>query len=80
MIRSAGVSIGGGTINRNCHFKELLIEENFVFSLLPMPFTTAMIASEIPAAINPYSMAVAAVSSAKNLRSSFMGERLHSIG
>jgi hypothetical protein len=30
--------------------------------LVPSPLTAAMIAIEIPAAINPYSMAVAAVS------------------
>jgi hypothetical protein len=39
------------------------IEVNFVFSLVPMPFTTAMIATEMPAAIRPYSMAVAPDSS-----------------
>lgn len=50
------------------YFNEVLIDENLVFSLPPMPFTTAMMASEIPAAINPYSMAVAAVSSAQNFR------------
>ncbi len=36
-------------------------------SLEPNPFTAAMIAREIPAAIRPYSMAVAAVSSFRNL-------------
>ena len=36
---------------------EMLV--NLVFSELPRPFTTAMIATEIPAAIRPYSMAVA---------------------
>ena len=30
-----------------------------VFSLVPMPFTAAMIAMEMPAAIRPYSIAVA---------------------
>jgi hypothetical protein len=50
------------------YFSELLIAENLVFSLAPMPFTTAMMASEMPAAINPYSIAVAAVSSAQNFR------------
>jgi hypothetical protein len=44
-----------------------LIDQNLVFSWEPMPLTTAMIASEIPAAINPYSIAVAAVSSAQKL-------------
>src|ERR1700733_10838352 len=45
------------------YFSEVLIELNLVFSELPMPLTTAMIASEIPAAIRPYSMAVAPASS-----------------
>jgi hypothetical protein len=46
----------------------VLIDVNLVFRWEPMPFTTAMIASEIPAAINPYSIAVAPVSSAQNFR------------
>jgi len=41
------------------YFSEVLIEVNLVFRLVPRPLTTAMIASEIPAAISPYSMAVA---------------------
>jgi hypothetical protein len=40
-----------------------LIEANFVFSLAPSPFMTGMIASAMPAAISPYSIAVAADSS-----------------
>src|ERR1700722_20094291 len=50
------------------YFNEVLIDENLVFRWEPMPFTTEMMASEIPAAINPYSIAVAAVSSARNFR------------
>src|SRR5579863_10740685 len=38
-------------------------DEKVVFSFVPRPCTTAMIATEMPAAISPYSMAVAAVSS-----------------
>jgi hypothetical protein len=45
-----------------------LIEVNLVLSLVPSPFTIAMIASEMPAAIRPYSMAVAPDWSARNLR------------
>src|ERR1700687_6442309 len=45
------------------YFSELLIEVNLVFRLEPRPLTTAMIASEIPAAIRPYSIAVAPDSS-----------------
>src|SRR5580693_2471332 len=41
------------------YFSEELIEVNLVFRLEPRPLTTAMIASEMPAAISPYSMAVA---------------------
>ena len=51
--------------SRTAYFNEVLIEENLVLSFTPMPFTTAMMASEIPAAINPYSMAVAPDSSAR---------------
>ena len=41
------------------YFKELLIEVNWVLSVVPRPFTAAIIASEMPAAIRPYSIAVA---------------------
>jgi hypothetical protein len=41
------------------YLSELLIEPNLVLSLPPNPFTAAMIASAMPAAINPYSIAVA---------------------
>jgi hypothetical protein len=37
------------------YLSELLIEVNLVLSLVPRPFTTAMMASEMPAAISPYS-------------------------
>ena len=48
------------------YFNEELIELNMVFRLLPSPLTTAMIASAIPAAISPYSIAVAPDSSDMN--------------
>jgi|ERR1700684_1265563 hypothetical protein len=51
---------------QNDYFNEVLIELNMVFRLLPSPLTTAMIASAIPAAISPYSIAVAPDSSDKN--------------
>ncbi len=54
------------------YFKEVLIDVNLVLSLVPSPFTTAMMASEIPAAIRPYSMAVAPDSSARNALIVFM--------
>jgi hypothetical protein len=55
------------------YFNELLIDVNLVLSSVPSPFTAAMMASEMPAAINPYSIAVAPDSSAMNFRKiSFM--------
>ena len=48
------------------YFSELLIDSKFELSLVPRPFTAVMIAIEIPAAIRPYSMAVAPDSSLKN--------------
>jgi hypothetical protein len=50
------------------YFREVLIESNLVLRFEPRPLTTAMIASEIPAAIKPYSMAVAPDSSDKNFK------------
>jgi hypothetical protein len=41
------------------YFNEVLIEVNWVLSVVPRPFTAATIAIEIPAAIRPYSIAVA---------------------
>ena len=48
------------------YFSELLIVLKFVDSWVPTPFTAVMIAIAIPAAIRPYSMAVAPDSSLKN--------------
>jgi hypothetical protein len=71
--------VGGGpcildrslrTMRRN-YFSELLIEVNLVLSFEPNPFTAAITARAMPAAIRPYSMAVAAVSSFKNLEMVF---------
>jgi hypothetical protein len=50
------------------YFNDPLIEVNFSFRVVPRPFTAAIIASEIPAAISPYSIAVAPDSSLKKLR------------
>jgi hypothetical protein len=52
----------------NRHFSEVLIEVNLVFSFVPIPFTTDMMTSAMPAASSPYSMAVAPDWSAQNLR------------
>jgi hypothetical protein len=48
------------------YFNELLIVTKFDESWVPRPFTAVMIAIAIPAAIRPYSMAVAPDSSLKN--------------
>src|SRR5579859_5785164 len=47
----------------SAYLSELLIEVNLPCKLLPRPLTTAIIASAMPAAIRPYSMAVAPDSS-----------------
>ena len=48
------------------YFSCVEIELKVDLSFVPRPFTTAMIATEMPAAIRPYSMAVAANSSLRN--------------
>jgi len=48
------------------YFNCVEIEENVELSFVPRPFTTVMMAMEIPAAISPYSMAVAPDSSFRN--------------
>jgi len=47
----------------HCYLNCVEIELNVVLSFVPRPFTTAIMAIEIPAAIRPYSMAVAPLSS-----------------
>ena len=49
-----------------CYFNCDETDENVVSSLVPSPFTTVMIATEMPAAIRPYSMAVACYAAAAN--------------
>jgi hypothetical protein len=49
------------------YFSELFIDVNRPFRFEPRPLTVAMMARLMPAAINPYSIAVAADWSAKNL-------------
>jgi hypothetical protein len=56
------------------YFNEVLTEVMTELIPVPMPFTAAMIAIAIPAAISPYSMAVAPDSFFKNIESiAFMG-------
>ena len=50
-------------LSSRLYFSELLTEANFALRFVPRPLTTATIAIEIPAAIRPYSMAVAPDSS-----------------
>lgn len=59
------------------YFKELLTEPNLSFKVVPRLFTTVMIASAIPAAIRPYSIAVAPDSSDQNFKTMRFKIRLH---
>src|SRR5262245_41647704 len=59
------------------YLSEPLIELNLAFRLVPMPLTTAMIASEMPAAIRPYSIAVAPDSSFTKRANRFFITQLH---
>ncbi|MDB5688061.1 MAG: hypothetical protein JWR77_2650 [Rhizorhabdus sp.] len=54
------------------YLSEVLIAVNLVLRLVPNPLTAAMITSEMPAAIRPYSMAVAPDASAKKALIIFM--------
>jgi hypothetical protein len=57
---------------RRPYFRAVLTAVNLVLSAVPTPLTALTIAIAMPAAIRPYSMAVAPVSSAKNLRMVFI--------
>jgi hypothetical protein len=57
-----------GRAGIKAYFSEVLIEVNLSLRLVPKPFTMAIIASEMPAAIRPYSIAVAPDSSDRNFR------------
>src|SRR6201999_345268 len=50
------------------YFNDVLMLVNLVFNVEPRPLTAAMMARLMPAAIRPYSMAVAADSSFRNLK------------
>jgi len=57
--------------NRNViYFNEVDTVEKVVFRLVPRASTVAMIATAMPAAMRPYSMAVAPVSSARKRKTS----------
>ena len=53
------------------YFKELSIDVNKPARLVPRPFTAAMITIEIPAAMSPYSIAVAPLSSRQKRKTKF---------
>jgi hypothetical protein len=57
-----------GRIGIRAYFSDVLIDVNLSLMLVPRLFTMAMIASEIPAAIRPYSIAVAPDSSDRNFK------------
>ena len=54
---------GGNAPTEAVYFSAVEIEPNVPFKLVPTPLTTEIIATEMPAAISPYSMAVAPDSS-----------------
>jgi hypothetical protein len=58
--------------DRRSHLSDVLILLKFEESLVPRPLTAVMIAIAMPAAIKPYSIAVAPDSSAKNFWIIFM--------
>ena len=58
-VRFAPVRGRGTEISEAAYFNCDEIELKAVLSFVPMPFTTVIMAMEIPAAISPYSMAVA---------------------
>ena len=68
------VEIDVGAASTYCAISAVLTLVKVTFSCVPRPLTTAMMATEIPAAIRPYSIAVAPDSSLRNaLNLSFMG-------
>jgi hypothetical protein len=55
----------------NAYFSEVEIPSKFVFRVEPIPLTAVMITIEMPAAIKPYSMAVAPDSSFRKREARF---------
>jgi hypothetical protein len=58
------------------YFSDALMSLNFVFRVLPRPLTATIIAIEMPAAISPYSIAVAPDSSDRNFEKMLFNLRL----
>jgi hypothetical protein len=65
----ACVSSWKAAADSDCYFTALETEANVPLRLLPVPFNTAMMATAMPEAIRPYSMAVAPDSSLKKATS-----------
>src|SRR5262245_20516138 len=65
-------SVAGSEIRRDAYLSAVWTEVKVVFSLEPRVPTTVMMATEMPAAMRPYSMAVAPDSSFTNLEKSFI--------
>jgi len=55
-----------------CYLSWVEMLLNLVLRLVPIELTVAMITTEIPAAINPYSIAVAPDSSLRNAKTRYM--------
>jgi hypothetical protein len=64
-VRTASTKSCISLHHRPIHLSWVEIDENIEVNFTPRPLTTAMIATEIPAAMSPYSMAVAPRSSLK---------------
>ena len=69
-VRTVGFTNCAGRNDDYFSWLEMLV--NVALRLVPRVFTTAMIATEMPAAIRPYSMAVAPLSSFKKRRTNFL--------
>jgi hypothetical protein len=65
--RNANAAFEGYILRKQNYFSCVEIDENVVLSLVPMPFTTVMMASATPALIKAYSMEVAPESSWRNM-------------
>ena len=82
LVRSSMVVSPLGARSTADYFSELLTDVNMVLRFVPSPFTATMMAIEMPAAINPYSMAVAPEVSERNsiiIRFNFASLRLTAV-
>jgi hypothetical protein len=65
--RYVGATGGDAKKARRGYFSWVEIDPKVVLSLVPMPLTVVIMTIEMPAAMSPYSIAVAAFSSFRNL-------------